>query len=110
MPKNPDPIPIASVLDHLMRSRGWNRHLQASRVASQWEAIVGPEVAVHCQPARLHDDGTLDVTADTPAWATQLAFLRGTLMDRLAEVCGPGLVKDVQIRAATTRRDRSGGR
>jgi|SRR5512132_3095251 predicted nucleic acid-binding Zn ribbon protein len=110
MPKNPDPIPISSVLDSLMRSRGWSRRLQASRVEAQWESVVGADVAKHCRPVQLHDDGMLEVTADTPAWATQLAFLRGTLLDRLAEVCGPGLVKDVQVRAATARRGRGTGR
>ena len=103
MAKNPDPIPISSIVEGLMRTRGWSKHLQVSRVEAQWEAIVGAEVAKHCRPGELREDGTLEVTADTPAWATQLAFLRGTLLDRLAEVCGPGLVKDVQVRARTTR-------
>jgi predicted nucleic acid-binding Zn ribbon protein len=108
MPKNPDPIPIRLVLDGLMRSRGWSRRLEASRVEAQWESVVGSDVARHCHPVQLRDDGTLEVTADTPAWATQLTFLRGTLLDRLAEVCGPGLVKDVQVRAATRGVRRTG--
>src|SRR6266550_5491194 len=110
MPKNPDPIPISSVLDNLMRSRGWSKRLQASRVEAQWGAVVGDEVAKHCRPVQLRDDGVLEVTADTPAWATQLAYLRGTLLDRLAEVCGPGLVKDVQVRASTAGRGKGRGR
>jgi predicted nucleic acid-binding Zn ribbon protein len=110
MPKNSDPIPISSVLDNLMRSRGWGRRLEASRIEARWELVVGAEVAKHCRPAQLRDDGLLEVTADTPAWATQLAFLRGTLLDRLAEACGPGLVKDVQVRAETVRRRRGTGR
>jgi predicted nucleic acid-binding Zn ribbon protein len=110
MAKNSDPIPISSVLDNLMRSRGWSRRLEASRVEARWDSVVGTEVAKHCRPVQLRDDGILEVTADTPAWATQLAYLRGTLLDRLAEVCGPGLVRDVQVRAATSRRGRGTGR
>ena|SRR5918999_1205235 len=109
MPKNPDPIPIGTVLDSLMRSKGWSRRLEASRIEAQWDSVVGAEVAKHCRMVQLRENGVLEVTADTPAWATQLAFLRGTLLDRLAEVCGPGLVKDVQVRAATSRRWRGRG-
>jgi len=76
-------------------------------VMARWPAAVGPAVAAHCRPVRLEDDGTLVVAADSAAWATQLAYLRGTLLDKLALVCGPGVVTAVRVRtdesAARTR-------
>jgi len=94
-----DPMPIGDIVGDLMRKRGWNRQLDAAKIEGQWETVVGATVAEHCRPVQIHDDGTLEVLADTPAWATQLSFLRGTLIDRLGKICGPGLVKDVKVRA-----------
>jgi predicted nucleic acid-binding Zn ribbon protein len=91
-------MPIGSLVGDLMRRRGWHRKLDAARVEAQWESVVGASVAEHCQPVNLADDGTLEVVADSPGWATQLAYLKGTLIDRLAKVVGPGLVKDVTVR------------
>jgi predicted nucleic acid-binding Zn ribbon protein len=99
-----DPRPIGAELAAVLRSRGWEDRLVAARVLARWPAVVGEAVAQHCQPSRLEPDGTLLVVADSAAWATQLAYLRGTLLDRLAAVCGPGVVTDVQVRTAARRR------
>ncbi len=48
-----------------------------------------PTVASHCQPRRLEEDGTLAVVADSAAWATQLSYLQGTLLERLATIVDP---------------------
>jgi predicted nucleic acid-binding Zn ribbon protein len=101
-----DPRPIGTELVEVLRARGWEGRLVAARVISRWPEVVGPAVAAHCQPSRLDDDGTLLVVADSAAWATQLTYLRGTLLDRLARVCGGGAVTDVQVRTAGDRRTR----
>jgi predicted nucleic acid-binding Zn ribbon protein len=93
-----DPTPIRSLLDDLMGARGWKQKLVVARVRSSWEQVVGAQVAEHCHPIQLHDDGTLEVIADSAAWATQLSYLRGKLLDRLQEACGPGMVTDVRVR------------
>ena len=92
-------MPIGDIVGDLMRKRGWNQQLNAAKIEGQWELVVGATVAEHCRPVQIHDEGTLEVLADTPAWATQLSYLRGTLIDRLGKICGPGLVKDVKVRA-----------
>jgi predicted nucleic acid-binding Zn ribbon protein len=101
-----DPRPIGSELAAVLRARGWEARLSAARVMARWPQVVGEAVAAHCRPNGLEDDGTLLVVADSAAWATQLAYFQGTLLDRLAEVCGPGLVTSVQIRTADAGRAR----
>ena len=75
----------------------------AARVVARWRDVVGDTVAAHCHPTRLEDDGTLLVSADSTAWATQLAYLQGMLLDRLAVVCGPGVVVGVRVRTDAAR-------
>ena len=101
-----DPVPIGSVIGDVLRNRGWARRLDGARVRARWPAVVGDTVAEHCTPVELHDDGTLEVLTDSAAWATQLSYLRGTLMDRLNQVCGTGLVTSVQIRTKDGRSKR----
>jgi predicted nucleic acid-binding Zn ribbon protein len=104
-----DPRPVGEEIERVLRSRGWERRLLAARVLARWSDVVGDAVALHCQPRGLEDDGTLVVVADSAAWATQLSYLRGALLDRLAVIVGPGLVKQVRVRtdAARTQRQRS---
>lgn len=93
-----DPVSVGSVIAESLKRRGWQRRLDTARVYGRWESVVGAAVAAHCRPTRLFEDGTLEVVADSAAWATQLSFLRGKLMDRLAKVCGPGVVTSVRVR------------
>ena len=87
----------------MLRSRGWQQRLVAARLVARWPEVVGLTVASHCQPRRLDDDGTLTVVADSAAWATQLSYLQGTLLDRLATILGPEAVKQVRIRTGDGR-------
>ena len=83
----------------MLRSRGWQQRLVAARLVARWSEVVGPAVANHCQPRRLEDDGTLTVVADSAAWATQLSYLQATLLERVAAIVGPRVVKQVRVRA-----------
>jgi predicted nucleic acid-binding Zn ribbon protein len=98
MSRGREPRPIGAELAEVLRARGWNGRLAAARVVARWPDVVGDAVAAHCQPSRLDDDGTLHVVADSAAWATQLAYLQGKLLDRLTTECGPGIVRHLQIR------------
>jgi predicted nucleic acid-binding Zn ribbon protein len=93
-----EPVPIGDEIARTFRARGWAQRLDASRVVARWPEVVGQAVAAHCRPVRLEDDGTLVVNADSAAWATQLAYLQGTLLDRINRICGPGIVVGIRVR------------
>jgi predicted nucleic acid-binding Zn ribbon protein len=95
-----DPELVGVEIAKALRARGWQQRLLAAKVVARWPDVVGEAVAAHCQPARLEDDGTLLVCADSSAWATQLAYLQGILLDRLSAVCGPGIVRGIRVRTA----------
>jgi predicted nucleic acid-binding Zn ribbon protein len=105
-----DPSPIGQEIDRVLRSKGWQQRLIAARLVARWSEVVGPTVANHCQPRRLEDDGTLSVVADSAAWATQLSYLQGKLLDRLASIVGPGVIKQVRVRTGDARSRGRGSR
>jgi predicted nucleic acid-binding Zn ribbon protein len=103
MRKSREPRPIGAELADVLRARGWDGRLAAARVVARWPEVVGEAVAAHCQPSRLEEDGTLQVVADSAAWATQLTYLQAKLLDRLAATCGRGVVRHIQVRTSEGR-------
>ena len=64
----------------------------------RWEEIVGPAMAAHVRPARLHE-GTLVLHADHPAWATQVRHLTAEILARARDACGAeGAPERVDVR------------
>ncbi len=57
-------------------------------VFGRWEELVGPAMAAHVRPLRLHG-AALVVVADHPAWATQVRHLAADVLARLDQACAP---------------------
>jgi predicted nucleic acid-binding Zn ribbon protein len=65
-------------------------------VFGEWERIVGLDLAAHTKPEAF-DDGELLVSADSPAWATQVRLLAPDLLKRLGAELGHGVVRRVRV-------------
>ena len=96
-PDERDPQLLGSTLDRLVAERGWQTDAAVGGVMGRWAAIVGPEVSAHATPVAC-DDGELVVAADSTAWATQIRLLAPTLLARLADELGAGVVTSVSVR------------
>ena len=93
----PEPKPVGASLDRVARSMGVPLASTLSTVFASWPDLVGESVAQHARPRTLRD-GTLVVTVDEPAWATQLRWLEADLLTRLNDVLGPGSVAKIEVR------------
>jgi predicted nucleic acid-binding Zn ribbon protein len=91
-----DPQPIGSVLDRLVKARGWQLPAAEATVFGAWERVVGPDVAKHSRPVKLQD-GELTVEAESTAWATQLRLLAGSLLRRIAAEVGNNVVRKLHV-------------
>ena len=96
-PDDRDPQLLGPTLGRLMAERGWETDAAVGGVMGRWAAIVGPEVAAHARPLAF-DDGELVVGTDSTAWATQIRLLAPTLLARLAQELGAGVVTAVTVR------------
>jgi len=85
---NDGPVRIGDALGAVASHIGAGRADVVGAVFGRWDDIVGPAVAAHVRPVRL-EGTTLVVSADHPAWATQLRHLEPDIVRRLAEACGP---------------------
>jgi len=71
--------------------------MAVAEVFGRWDEIVGPQVAAHTKPEAF-EEGDLVVTADSPAWATQLRMLAPQVLKRLGEELGAGTVRHLKVR------------
>ena len=97
--EDPGPRPVGESLDRVASRLGIPRAATLHRVFGAWPELVGERVAAHARPRWLRD-GVLGVAVDEPAWATQLRYLEGDLLARLAERLGPGAVTRIDVRVA----------
>ncbi len=77
-------LSIGEAARHLLRARGMQSTLALAEVMRVWDSVVGEVVGKHAKPRALHGS-TLDVEVDEPAWATEIRFQSGAILEGLAE-------------------------
>lgn len=92
-----DPALVGETLKALVRSRGWSAPVAVGSVISRWDQLVGEAIAEHCRPSSF-EDGIVQVTCDSTAWATNLKLMKPTIMEVFEQELGKGIVTDIDIR------------
>ena len=91
-----DPQLFGSVLERLVKARGWQKPTAEATVFGAWERVVGADIAAHCKPTKL-EDGELTIEAESTAWATQLRTLSRQLLHRIAVGVGRDVVRRIRV-------------
>ncbi|GIE92213.1 DUF721 domain-containing protein [Actinoplanes regularis] len=91
-----DPQLFGTMLERLMKARGWERPKAEATVFGAWEKVVGPDIAAHSRPVKL-EAGVLTVEAESTAWATQLRMLTARLLKQIAAEVGHKVVTKLNI-------------
>jgi predicted nucleic acid-binding Zn ribbon protein len=92
-----EPRQLGEGLDRVARSLGVPSASALNKIFSEWTHLVGDSVAANCRPVGLRD-GRLTVSADDPAWSTQLRVLEPVLLGRLEELMGERSVTSIVVR------------
>ncbi|MEX2289218.1 MAG: DciA family protein [Mycobacteriales bacterium] len=95
-PDGRDPVRFGTMIRRLVEERGWEETTTAAGVLANWDRLVGAEIADHCRPASL-TGGELVLVAESSAWATQLRLITRTMVRRLAEQVGEGVVTSIVV-------------
>lgn len=91
-----DPLGLGKVVSRLVSDRGWSSPVAIGSVMAQWNTLVGPDIAAHCQPESF-EGTTLHVRCDSTSWATQLRLLASSLLARFDAELGAGVVTKFQV-------------
>lgn len=93
-----DPALLGDVVQDFVAEQGWQHASAHARLAAEWTAIVGPELAEHLSIEALDEDGVLHLRASSTAWATQVGYELPRLRARIDEAIGNGAVSEVKVR------------
>ncbi|GAA1483140.1 DUF721 family protein [Gordonia sinesedis] len=95
-PDSRDPQPLGRLAGGIAHERGWRPRIAEGTVFGMWEQIVGADIAIHATPTALRDN-VLHVQAESTAWATQLRYVQGQIIAKIAGSVGDGVVVSLRI-------------
>lgn len=98
-----DPHPLGMLLDAAIRERGMATLLDVASMSNRWEEVAGKHIAQHSKVEKFTDTGVLTIRTRTVGWETQLRALTAAIDQRLAEVLGEGVVKEIVIKGPYQR-------
>ena len=91
-----DPTLISDVLEELINDREWQSGIAEGNLFSNWNSVVGEEVAEHTEPISLLD-GVLLVKCSSTAWATQLTMMEQKLLTTIQASAPGALVESLRF-------------
>ena len=87
-----DPQSLSSVLSEVIQNRNWNQGVAEGNLFSDWNSIVGAEIAEHTTPISLVD-GKLTIQTSSSAWATQIRLMQDDLLKTISSSAPGALVE-----------------
>ena len=94
--KSDEPTQLNSILNELVEARSWRQGIAEGNLFSEWNTIVGNEIANHCEPITLFE-GKLTIKAESTAWATQLRLMDESLLKTIQQSSPGAVVENLQI-------------
>jgi len=91
-----DPLKLNSILNEIVTTRDWKQGIAEGSLFTEWQSVVGPELAAHSAPLSLVD-GLLTIQTTSTAWAVQLNAMKATLVKTISESAPGALVEELAI-------------
>lgn len=91
-----EPQSLAEVFDEIIENRDWRQGLAEGNLFSDWEKIVGGEVAQHSTPITILD-GVLTIQTSSTSWATQLRLMNATLLQTIQKSAPGATVEEILV-------------
>jgi predicted nucleic acid-binding Zn ribbon protein len=100
-----EPRALRDAIGAVTRELGLPAPGVVARLAAVWPDIVGPALAARCAPGAVRA-GVCSILVDEAAWASPVRYLERQVVERSAEVLGPGVVTGVKV--VVRRREQPG--
>ena len=95
-PSTRDPQLVGTVLNRVLRQRGWQRQVSVVSLLPRWAEFVGDVNAAHTRPES-YEAGRLLIRAESTTWATALRTMAPRVIQRLNEALGQDTITSLQI-------------
>lgn len=74
---------VGDLVGQVLGDLGLDGVALAHRIGTQWEEIVGAQIAAHCRPLGIRGS-VLELQVDSPVWSQQLQLRKPELLAKLA--------------------------
>lgn len=98
--KKSTPTPISDLLEQVFKGEALEQRLKEGKIWEIWKDVVGEQIADRAQPISIRN-GILTIGVAGSAWMQQLTFLKKEILNKLNELAGEQLVKEIYLKAAT---------
>lgn len=78
--------PIGDILGKMLKGGKWDSKLKQYSFLSQWETIVGPQIAKHATPA-IWRGNTLVVEVTHSSWLQELKMMESEVLEKIRKSC-----------------------
>jgi predicted nucleic acid-binding Zn ribbon protein len=89
-----DPAPISELINQIVSDRNWNQGVAEGNLFSDWEKIVGLEIASHTLPISTVD-GKLMIKCSSTAWANQMRLMQQELLTTIRNSAPGALIEEL---------------
>ena len=93
-PQGGRPQLVGDLLSRFLNRAGLSAKVEAATVITDWDELVGPQIAAVTTPQRL-SEGTLFVAVATSAWMMELNLMKSELLRRLNAGKREGRIKQI---------------
>ncbi len=93
----PQPQSLQNVISEVLKEYGLEKKARTYSVITDWPHIVGEKIASATEAEKL-DKGILTVRVKNQVWRYELTMQKASILEKIAKVCGAGLVRDIQWR------------
>lgn len=97
------PTSLSTVVGQVLGELGLDSVAQAHRIGQVWSAVVGEQVAAHCQPIGIRG-GLLELTVDSPVWSQQLQLRKLEILAGLGKALGADAPRELRFQVGYVRR------
>jgi predicted nucleic acid-binding Zn ribbon protein len=87
---------LKGILERVLREQQFRGDIEAYKIFSQWEEIVGPKVAAHTRPNRIINK-VLYVEVDDHLWLAQLKYMKTDMLRKIERAVKQGVFSDLKF-------------
>ena len=100
--KSRAPKTVADAMGGVLAAIDLDLAAPSGAIGDNWTAIVGPEIAEHCQPVGVKA-GVLHADVDSSVWCQQLQLRSPEILAALKEFLGSAAPTDLRLRVGYSR-------
>lgn len=91
-----DPLAIGEMMASLTGNSLWREKMASAKLFQEWGSIVGEGMAQNCRVSS-YKSGVVTISAVSPAWATQLGYMKEQIESKIREVIPSLAITEIRI-------------